>query len=508
MGHPRDRPAARASPSRRVRHRRADPPQGARAARASGTAIRCSGSSATSTSATPSRSIDRYLDADAARRSSSTAPTSSCCPTTRATRPRPACSSRLWRRASRSSRPASRTRSSCSADGAGPHRAAQDPRVDGRRDPTRSPRPRARRRACTKRRSRDAHDPSWPRSPSSTARSPIARSRSPRDARRVTTRPPGTVLLASRRAVGRARRLRACPVRCPAPRSRLLRRRRGSGARRRCCANPTDARAARLAETCLRSSRTPSTADGRVHNRMAAGGGWTDDPALGDWWGRALRALGAAAAQRADGARTRSRALTAFHRAASVRSPHGRAMAFATLGAADVLDREPRRPRRARSAARRGLVDRDPADDRWPWPEPRLRYANAVAPRSAAGRRARRRTTRASWPRARDAALPRGCRDGRRHLSVTGTGGRGPAQRSAQFDQQPIEVAAIADACARAFDITDETRWRDGVASPGRGSRVATTRPAMFDPDSGAGFDGLKRTDATRTAERSRRSRR
>ena len=79
------------------------------------------------------------------------------------------------------------------------------------------------------------------------------------------------------------------------------------------------------------------------------------------------------------------------------------------------------------------------------------------------------------------------------HLSVTGTGGRGPAQTAAQFDQQPIEVAAIADACARAFDITDDPSWRDAVATTWAwfmGDNDAST--PMYDPESGAGFDGLE----------------
>ncbi|HVL60377.1 MAG TPA: hypothetical protein VM430_03075, partial [Microbacterium sp.] len=68
------------------------------------------------------------------------------------------------------------------------------------------------------------------------------------------------------------------------------------------------------------------------------------------------------------------------------------------------------------------------------------------------------------------------------------------AQTAAQFDQQPIEVAAIADACARAFDITDDPSWRDVVATTWAwftGDNDAST--AMFDPGSGAGFDGLER---------------
>ncbi|MGC5225347.1 glycosyltransferase [Micromonospora sp. DT81.3] len=248
----------------------------------------------------------------------------------------------------------------------------------------------------------------------------------------------------------------------------------------------------RLTDTCFRFLEGAVDKDGRVHNRMAAGGGWTDEPALGDWWGRALQALGAAAAHAPTG-QTRSRALTAFHRAASVRSPHGRALAFATLGAADVLAAYP-----DDLCARALLLDGissipTPPDDSWPWPEQRLRYANAALPEAllAGG-------TATDNPRivARGLSMLRFLVDletSHGHLSVTGTDGRGPAQRSAQFDQQPIEVAAIADACARAYELTGESSWRDGVASAWAwfaGDNDAAT--AMFDPESGAGFDGLE----------------
>lgn len=249
---------------------------------------------------------------------------------------------------------------------------------------------------------------------------------------------------------------------------------------------------AALAETCLAFLEDAVDVDGRVHNRMAAGGGWTDDPALGDWWGRALWALGVTAA-RAPMEATRSRALRTFHRAASARSPHGRAMAFATLGAADVLAAHP--DDLVAHALLLGGVSTIaiPRDDPWAWPEPRLRYANAVLPEAllAAG-------TAMDSPRIVSHGLGMlrflvGVETTGGHLSVTGTGGRGPAQTAIQFDQQPIEVATIADACARAFDITDDPSWRDAVATTWAwfmGDNDAST--AMFDAVSGAGFDGLE----------------
>ena len=54
-------------------------------------------------------------------------------------------------------------------------------------------------------------------------------------------------------------------------------------------------------------------------------------------------------------------------------------------------------------------------------------------------------------------------------------------------------VAALADACARAFDITAEPEWRGVVASAWawfEGDNDSGT--AMFDALTGAGFDGLE----------------
>lgn len=247
-----------------------------------------------------------------------------------------------------------------------------------------------------------------------------------------------------------------------------------------------------FAETCLAFLEDAVDVDGRVHNRMASGGGWTDDPALGDWWGRALWALGVTAAH-APTEDARSRGLVAFRRAASARSPHGRAIAFATLGAADVLGVRPDDP-----IAHALLLDgmsavSIPRDDRWPWPEPRLRYANAVLPEALLAAGVALDDARIV---SRGLGMLRflvGVETAGGHLSVTGTAGRGPTQSAAQFDQQPIEVAAIAEACARAFDVTGDPSWRDAVAMAWAwfmGDNDAST--PMFDPESGAGFDGLE----------------
>ena len=86
--------------------------------------------------------------------------------------------------------------------------------------------------------------------------------------------------------------------------------------------------------------------------------------------------------------------------------------------------------------------------------------------------------------------LARETRDG--HLSVTPHAGAGPEDPVGRYDQQPIEVAALSDACARALSVTADARWLAGhelcvawfTGSNDYGS-------AMFDPATGGGYDGL-----------------
>ena len=234
---------------------------------------------------------------------------------------------------------------------------------------------------------------------------------------------------------------------------------------------------------------------GTCHNRMDVDGNWRDDAAVGDWWGRALWGLGVAATT-AQSPGMRARALGGFRIAAQCRSPHLRSMAFAALGAAEVLRRRP-----AEMAARLLLADALAAigelpdgDRRWPWPEERLSYANASIAEAliVAGD---------ALPDV--AALNRGLsllefllrtqtRDG--HLSVTPVGGRGRDDASPGYDQQPIEVAALADACASAFRITHQPSWLAGVGLAWAwflGDNDSGT--PMFDPRTGGGYDGLER---------------
>jgi hypothetical protein len=251
----------------------------------------------------------------------------------------------------------------------------------------------------------------------------------------------------------------------------------------------------RLARCYLAFVLDALDAAGACHNRMAVDGQWRDEAAAGDWWGRALWGLGVAAAS-AQTRGMRARALGGFRIAAQGRSPHLRSMAFAALGAAELLKSRP-----DEVAARRLLTDTvamigGGKDDRslWPWPEERLSYANASIAEAliVAG------DALADGP-----ALSRGLsllefllhtetRDG--HLSVTPVGGRGRDDVGPGYDQQPIEVWALADACGSAFRVTGEPSWLAGIDLAWDwflGDNDSAT--PMFDPRTGGGYDGLER---------------
>jgi hypothetical protein len=234
-------------------------------------------------------------------------------------------------------------------------------------------------------------------------------------------------------------------------------------------------------------------ADGTCHNRMDRAGTWTDSPSLGDWWGRALWALGVAAVH-APTTAMRTQALRGFRTGAAARSPHLRARVFAALGAGELLLASPDEGL-ARTLLQ-DLVDAvGPASDdaAWPWPEPRLSYGNGsvVEALLLAGTVLPDADALAHALVLLDFLLRTESRDG--HLSVTPVIGRGRHDTVASFDQQPIEVAALADACARAFTITGDPRWERGVVAAWAwflGDNDSSTR--MFDPLTGGGFDGLE----------------
>ena len=250
-----------------------------------------------------------------------------------------------------------------------------------------------------------------------------------------------------------------------------------------------------LGRTAYRFLAQSQSVTGRTRNRRDAHGRWHGHHGVDDAWGRSLWAFGTAARQ-APETWMRSGAMSHFDHGVKQRSPHRRAMAFAALGAAEIVAHDPRH-HRARSLLADTVAAIGPLspENGWPWPEPRLAYANAVLPEAliAAGHALERADvlddglTLLRW------LLDRETHGG--HLSPTPVAGAGPADGPRRFDQQPIEVAAMADACDRAQRVTGDDGWRVGVDLAvnwfGGGNDVGAV---MWDPETHGGYDGLTPT--------------
>jgi len=238
---------------------------------------------------------------------------------------------------------------------------------------------------------------------------------------------------------------------------------------------------------------------GQFRNRLGYDRRWRDEPGTEDCWGRALWALGTAAA-RGPGEEMRQECLARFGRGAQASSAWLHAMAFAALGAAEILDEWPDHSGALtvlETAA--AVIGEPPVDAAWPWPASRLTYANAAIAEAV---------IIAGWKLGHEGVLRNGLRmlewllagetrDG--HLSVVPVGGWSLGEARPAFDQQPIEVAALADACARAADVTGDSSWLGGV-----GMSVAwflgdnDAGVPMFDQQTGGGCDGLSAVGRSR----------
>jgi hypothetical protein len=248
-----------------------------------------------------------------------------------------------------------------------------------------------------------------------------------------------------------------------------------------------------LAGLAVRFLNEAQAFTGACRNRMDNTGRWIDEPSTGDHWGRCVWGLGTAAAH-SEVSLVGRLAVIQLERAAQARSTSRRAMAFAALGAAELLAVQP-----DHAAARTLIIDCAAAlppanaDHAWPWPEDRLAYANAVLPEAmiAAGvtledsSLTQRGLDLLGW------LIEIETSDG--HLSPTPVGGRGVDDARPGFDQQPIEVATLADACARAAAVDANAIWPDTVRAAAAwfmGDNDAGT--PMWDSATGGGYDGLQ----------------
>jgi hypothetical protein len=254
-----------------------------------------------------------------------------------------------------------------------------------------------------------------------------------------------------------------------------------------------EADAEKLAERWLSFLVQAHEGDGRFRLRMGFDRRWTDDPSSDDACGRAIFGVGVAAAV-APWTHIRREARRLFELVSAFRSDFPRATAHAVVGAADLFVAD-ERCISARSMVEDGLASlpRGTDDERWPWPEPRLAYGNGLLPEALIA---------AGTAVGDDVAVQEGLRslrwlvgaetlDG--HLSLTPAAGRGPDDVRPAFDQQPIEAGVLAEACARAFTVTNDEAWLDPLrlcVGWFEGSNDIGAR--MFDPETGGSFDGLE----------------
>lgn len=261
-----------------------------------------------------------------------------------------------------------------------------------------------------------------------------------------------------------------------------------------------------LAEGYLAFVLDAISPDGLLHNRRGLDGRWTDRPSADDHWGRALWALGTAAANSPD-SDLAAQAKAGAAMALRSRSPWPRAMAYACLGAGQVLRCDPEDVSALRflADARRALPRPIP-DPAWPWPEERLTYANPVLAEAliVIGRALHDQTSLDEGLLLLQWLV--GVQQHRGHLSVVASVGwtledcrdaDGPevSVTRPRYAQQPIEVAALAEACRTAYEATGERRWLEVIVQCRAwfgGANDAGAR--MCDPATGGGFDGLEET--------------
>jgi hypothetical protein len=248
-----------------------------------------------------------------------------------------------------------------------------------------------------------------------------------------------------------------------------------------------------LSDTYLAFLLAAQHDDGLMHNRRDADGAWTDTATSDDHWGRALWALGTAAAHLADPVQA-ARARHGAARAMRARSRWPRAMAYAAVGAGQLLHANPDDGAAVQLLAdARRVLGRVRAETSWPWPETRLTYANAVLPEAmiVIGDHLDDTDLRAGGLSLLRWLVDEQTVDGR--LSLVPSGGRSRADSRPGYAQQPIEAAVLAEACRTAYEATSDDRWTTVIAQCVAWFEGANDGAVvMCDASSGGGYDGLE----------------
>lgn len=230
---------------------------------------------------------------------------------------------------------------------------------------------------------------------------------------------------------------------------------------------------------------------GGFHNRRGPDGTWLDGRGSDDSQGRALWALGVTA-NRGRQPWMREAALAAFDASGAFESVHLRANAFALLGAVEVLVVAPGHTAASELLRRCAAPIAILAGSRVPWVEPRLTYDNARLPEALLAAGDALGDTR--WIRIGLRLLTwlTEVESKGDHFSFVAHDGWEIGDRRREFDQQPVEAAAMADACHRAWNITGDPAWRSrSIASAQWLIGRNDTRRVLYDEATGGSCDGL-----------------
>jgi len=248
-----------------------------------------------------------------------------------------------------------------------------------------------------------------------------------------------------------------------------------------------------LARTAMQFIMEAQDVDGSFRTRKTQDLRWVIEPTAGEAWGASMWACGVAAAH-SRSPMMRREALTAYTHGLSHRSVLLRPMCLAALGAAEILRIDPTHdPSLDLLADTADLIWSSYSPPDWPWPETRLTHLNAVIPEAlilASGSLGRLRQ------RAEAMDLLRWLIDGEsmgNRLSVTPMAGRSMGDPRPAFTQSPLEVACLAEACARAADSDEDPIWTQTILAAGAWFLGHNDQgEMMISTSSGGCFDGLQ----------------
>lgn len=206
---------------------------------------------------------------------------------------------------------------------------------------------------------------------------------------------------------------------------------------------------------------------GLVRNYMSYDRRWPKRPVSGDCQGRTLWAFGLAvsvAPTQSVLAFATERFIQLVPTCLELTSP--RVRAYSILGCLAYLerfggDREVQKALKTLSSSLLEAFQQNGSDD-WPWCEDVVTYANARLPQTliAAGRWLDEAAMCEQGIRSLDWLLEIQTDPTDGHVSLIGNRGwleRGGSK--ARFDQQPLEISALIDACLEAYEVTGKERW-------------------------------------------------